>query len=86
MQSLKDKLQEWIEFDRVQFHIAQKLSIFPEGDWEKIILEEGRKGILWSNHPVGELLSSIMCKMVDEGILLERAGKFRWNNNFEAKE
>jgi hypothetical protein len=77
---LRELLKDWQDFDGAMHAIAVSLGLMPN-DWAWVL--DGRKWILWSNNPYGNMLSSMLTSLVAEGIVEENDDqKFRFNASY----
>jgi hypothetical protein len=78
--ALKERLLDWTDWDGAAYSLGICLGLMPD-------LETfgSAKHVFWSNHPIGNFLSSILDRMVEEGILEKRDEpdkQYRWNPAF----
>ena len=78
--SLRDDLSEWSDWDGAGVALAKHLGLI-----ETTEAFGGRKGIFWSNNPVGNALTDCLNRLT-EATILERRDEpdiqFRWNQSF----
>ena len=78
---LPTQLDEWTDIDGVQFIIGQYLGIFPTKSDQFNDPFLGQKGTLWSDNPIGNVLTATLIGMVASGVLEYRDEpnqQFRW--------
>jgi hypothetical protein len=82
-QTLRKGLADWADGDVAPYYVAIALGIAPDpgdewGNWG------GRKGIFWSNNPLGNTLFKIVEQLVAVGVLEQNEqGLYRWNSKFD---
>lgn len=78
--TLKESMNDWTEWDSAAHCLGVSLGLMSETP------DSGRaKHVFWSNHPIGNLLSSMLDQMVAAGILEKRDEpdfQYRWNPLF----
>jgi hypothetical protein len=90
MQTLKERLKEWREFDYAAYELGVVLGLWPEwGDAPRPNNEPhdnwgGTKGIFWTDNPLGETLSKTLNRLVDLK-MLEKNDEFqyKWNDKYD---
>lgn len=88
LESLKERLKHWHDFDLAQYELAVVLGMAPE-----FVIEpekdpwNGLKGIFWSHNPIGNALGSMIYNLVFIGVLEKNEDdKVRWNPNFKMED
>lgn len=82
--SLHDSLTNWQDWDGAAYHLAKRLGLIDSTEDVG-----GRKGMLWSDNPVGSALHQCLNALVDAGILERRDEsniQFRWNPKFSLEK
>lgn len=78
--TLKERINDWTDWDVAAHSLGICLGLMPDNlGWG------GSKHVFWSNHPVGELLYSMLDQMVERGILEKRDEpdmQYRWTPTF----
>lgn len=84
MNSFRELLKNWEDFDVVEFYLGCTLGIF-EYD-EKFENFRKNKHIFWTNNPLGDMLAKMLEDMAAEGILeFDREElKLKWNEKYES--
>ena len=74
---LKELLKDWQDFDGAEHAIAVSLGLMPN-DWRWVL--ENAKWVLWSNNPLGNMLSQMLKALVEQGVLEQNdEQQFRYN-------
>ena len=77
---LKELLKDWTDFDGAEYAIAVSLGLMPN-DWHWVL--QNAKWVLWSNNPLGNMLSQMLIALVEQGVLEENdEQQFRYNSGF----
>ncbi len=78
--TLKESIGEWTDWDVAAYRLGICLGLMPEAR-----AFGAAKHVFWSNHPVGELLHSMLDRLTAQGTLEKRAEpdiQYRWNPVF----
>ena len=81
--TLKERLQDWGDFDVAMFELAVCLGLMPDGmdSWYR------NKGVFWSNNTMGNMLTRVLHELIDLGVLIhdteESEDRVRWNPDFQ---
>ena len=89
MRTLKERLEDWTDFDGAEYELAVVLGLAPEfGAGPGKDPWHGLKGIFWSRNPTGETLYKMLQHLTKIGALLmdPENQKFRWNPDFVITE
>ena len=76
--SLRDKLQNWTDWDRAAFLLAISLGILEED-----AVFANSKSLLWISNPVGEMLDEMLNDLAAADILDRREDQdtqYRWSS------
>ena len=77
--SLRDDLPDWSDWDGAEASLAEHLGLIDTAQGFG-----GRKGIFWSNNPVGNALMDCLTRLADAEVLNRRDEpdiQFRWNQS-----
>lgn len=82
--TLRVRLKDWTDVDAACYCIAIALGVAPDhGDkWD---FWGGKKGMFWSNNPMGNGFYAVLEMLAETGVLEkdEEEMKFRWNPRFD---
>lgn len=77
--TLKNALENWMDFDGAQYELAKTLGIMTEADDFCTTV----KHVFWTNNSLGNSLSDILESLVDAGVLLQNDDQeFKWNSDY----
>jgi hypothetical protein len=76
LKTFKEALEKWTDYDIAEYLLALDLGLVKEGDFQV-----RAKHIFNTDNKLGNMLSDILRKMEEEGILEynEEETQFRWN-------
>lgn len=88
---LKERLKGWVDWDDAAYHLGANLGFWPEFGAPGNALGpfdcwHGVKGIMWSNHSLGNALYHFLDELVLVGMLERREDpdiQYRWNPKYE---
>lgn len=78
--TLKERISDWTDWDAAAAYLADCLGLIPA-----TAASGAAKHVFWSKHPVGDVLYSMLERMVEQGILEKRDEpdiQFRWSPTF----
>jgi hypothetical protein len=78
--TLKGRISDWTDWDWAAYSLGICLGLMPDA-----AAFGAAKHVFWSNHPVGDLLYSMLDRMVEQGILEKRDEpdiQCRWSPSF----
>ena len=78
--TLKDNLTEWADWDGAAYQLAICLGLMRDA-----AALGSSKHVFWSDHPIGNLLASMLDQLVQAGILEKRDEpdtQYRWSPAF----
>jgi hypothetical protein len=81
LKELRERLQEWVDFDVAAYWLGLSMGMFPPEkgtSWDPEI-----KWVFWSCNPEGDFLGHMLLGLVELGILErnEDGDQFRWSPN-----
>lgn len=87
-ETYKERLKDWTDFDGATWDFLVLLGLLPEwgaepgkDPWH------GLKGVVWSGNKTSDLLSDIMMRMVEAGMLLRNEdSQFKWNPDYKVDQ
>ena len=81
LQSLKEALQEWRDYDAAAFALGSALGLW-DSAFSTFAVDV--KHVLWSRHEVGDELYSVLASLSRLGILLDDSEnqRYRWNPEY----
>lgn len=82
MNPLKAALSDWTSWTDAEYYLGELLGLFGETD----NYSTNVKHVIWSDHPVGNILSSLLHEMAEIGILEYRDEpdqEYRWNAAYQ---
>ena len=68
-QSLRERLRDWLDWDSAAYWLAVSLGLMRD---EPRLFQTRAKHVLWSNHPIGNLLHEMLDRLVAAGVLETR--------------
>ena len=78
--TLKERIGDWTDWDGAAYSLGICIGLMPDvGGFG------AAKHVFWSNHPIGDLLYSMLDRMVEQGILEKRDEpdtQYRWSPTF----
>lgn len=87
MKTLKDRLNDWMDWDVAAYELGVILGLWDEfGCNPGKDLWNGYKGIMWSRNNLGEYLSNALDELANIGILEHREEpdiQYRYNQNYK---
>ena len=82
LKTLREELQDWMEWDGAAYSLALCLGLMPEG-----IFSTRAKHVFWSNNPMGNHLYAMLDGLVAIGVLEKRDEpdfQYRWTPSFQS--
>jgi hypothetical protein len=70
--TLAEDLSDWTDDDVACFKLGVNIGLFDEDTFQS------RKGLFWTDNPVGNGLYKSLVALADAGVLDRRDGQFRW--------
>ena len=79
LQTYKDLMQNWYEWDIAMYFLAVSLGILPYDD-----NFGGKKGMFYTKNPMSETLSKLLFQLEEIGVLdTDEHGRYRWKEGCE---
>ena len=79
MITLKEHLEDWVDFDWAEFSWGVVLGLWPD---TQAAFQEN-KWVFWTTNPLGDMLHSIMKQMVQVGTIEKNDDGYRWKKEME---